>query len=117
MIRRPPRSTLFPYTTLFRSEIATLDLLSGGRLDVGLGRGYQHYEFERFGLELESGRQRWDEAVDIIMKSFEGGAFSYDGKLFKIPETTVFPQPLQKPHPPIWITAQSPDSLEAAVRR
>src|SRR2546427_4084137 len=65
MIRRPPRSTLFPYTTLFRSEIATLDLLSGGRLDVGLGRGYQHYEFERFGLELESGRQRWDEAVDI----------------------------------------------------
>src|SRR5258705_6554040 len=98
-------------------EIATLDLLSGGRLDVGLGRGYQHYEFERFGLELESGRQRWDEAVDIIMKSFEGGAFSYDGKLFKIPETTVFPQPLQKPHPPIWITAQSPDSLEAAVRR
>ena len=98
-------------------EIATLDLLSGGRLDVGLGRGYQHYEFERFGLELESGRQRWDEAVDIIMKSFEGGAFSYDGKLFKIPETAVFPQPLQKPHPPIWITAQSPDSLEAAVRR
>src|SRR5438034_11491079 len=51
------------------------------------------------------------------MKSFEGGAFSYDGKLFKIPETTVFPQPVQKPHPPIWITAQSPDSLEAAVRR
>src|SRR5438128_12060348 len=98
-------------------EIATLDLLSGGRLDVGLGRGYQHYEFERFGLELESGRQRWDEAVDIILKSFEGQAFSYDGKLFKIPETTVFPQPVQKPHPPICITAQSPDSLEAAVRR
>src|SRR5262249_23609507 len=39
------------------------------------------------------------------------------GKLFKIPETTVFPQPVQKPHPPIWITAQSPDSLDAAVRR
>ncbi|PYN95951.1 MAG: hypothetical protein DMD91_23190 [Candidatus Rokuibacteriota bacterium] len=98
-------------------EIATLDLLSGGRLDVGLGRGYQHYEFERFGLELESGRQRWDESVDIIVKSFEGRPFSYDGKLFKIPETAVFPQPFQKPHPPIWITAQSPDSLDAAVRR
>ncbi len=98
-------------------EIATLDLLSGGRLDVGLGRGYQHYEFERFGLELESGRQRWDESVDIIVRSFEGRPFSYDGKLFKIPETAVFPQPVQKPHPPIWITAQSPDSLDAAVRR
>ena len=98
-------------------EIATLDLLAGGRVDIGLGRGYQHYEFERFGLELESSRARWEEAVDIILKAFDGKPFSYDGKLFKIPETTIFPQPLQKPHPPIWITAQSPDSVEAAVRR
>jgi len=98
-------------------EIATLDLLAGGRVDIGLGRGYQHYEFERLGLELESGRARWDEAVDIILKAFEGKPFSYDGKIFKIPETTIFPQPLQKPRPPIWITAQSPDSVEGAVRR
>jgi len=98
-------------------EIATLDLLSGGRLDVGLGRGYQPYEFERFGLELESGRARWEESIDILLKSFEGRPFSYDGKLFKIPETMVFPQPLQQPRPPIWITAQSPESVEAAVRR
>jgi luciferase family oxidoreductase group 1 len=98
-------------------EIATLDLLAGGRVDIGLGRGYQHYEFERFGLELESGRQRWEESIDIILKSFEGKPFTYDGKLFKIPETTIFPQPLQKPRPPIWITAQSPDSVENAVRR
>jgi alkanesulfonate monooxygenase SsuD/methylene tetrahydromethanopterin reductase-like flavin-dependent oxidoreductase (luciferase family) len=98
-------------------EIATLDLLSGGRLDVGLGRGYQHYEFERFGLELESGRARWEESIDIILKALEGRPFSHDGKLFKIPETMVLPQPLQQPRPPIWITAQSPDSVEAAVRR
>ena len=98
-------------------EIATLDLLTGGRLDVGLGRGYQHYEFERLGLELESGRARWEESVDIIMKAFEGRPFSYDGKIFKIPETMIFPQPVQKPRPPIWITAQSPDSVEGAVRR
>jgi luciferase family oxidoreductase group 1 len=98
-------------------EIATLDLLAGGRVDIGLGRGYQHYEFERFGLELESGRQRWEESIDIILKAMEGRPFSYDGKLFKIPETTIFPQPLQQPRPPIWITAQSPDSVENAVRR
>jgi alkanesulfonate monooxygenase SsuD/methylene tetrahydromethanopterin reductase-like flavin-dependent oxidoreductase (luciferase family) len=98
-------------------EIATLSLLAPGRLDIGLGRGYQHYEFERFGLELESGRARWEESIDIILKAFEGRPFTYDGKLFKIPETTVFPQPLQKPRPPIWITAQSPDSVEGAVRR
>jgi luciferase family oxidoreductase group 1 len=98
-------------------EIATLDLLAAGRIDVGLGRGYQHYEFERLGLDLESGRARWEESVDIIMKAFEGKPFSYDGKIFKIPETTIFPQPVQKPRPPIWVTAQSPDSVEGAVRR
>jgi luciferase family oxidoreductase group 1 len=98
-------------------EIATLDVVSGGRLDIGLGRGYQRYEFERFGLQLDSGGQRWEESIDILVKSFEGRPFSYDGKLFKIPETSLFPQPLQKPHPPIWITAQSQYALEAAVRR
>ncbi len=98
-------------------EIATLDLLAGGRVDVGLGRGYQHYEFERLGLELDTSRQRWEESVDVILKAFSGEPFSYDGKLFKIPETSIFPQPVQKPHPPIWVTAQSPESIEATVRR
>src|SRR5436305_793789 len=77
-------------------EIATLDLLAGGRVDIGLGRGYQHYEFERMGLELDHARARWEESVDIILKAFTGKPFTYDGKLFKIPETTIFPQPLQQ---------------------
>ncbi|HTY77790.1 MAG TPA: LLM class flavin-dependent oxidoreductase [Candidatus Bathyarchaeia archaeon] len=98
-------------------EIATLDQLAGGRVDIGLGRGYQHYEFERLGLELDSARARWEESVDIILEAFRGRPFSYEGKLFRIPETSVFPQPLQKPHPPVWVTAQSPASVEAAVRR
>ena len=98
-------------------EIATLDLLSGGRVDIGLGRGYQRYEFERLGLQLETGGQRWDESIDVLMKAFEGKPFTYDGKIFRIPETSIFPQPLQKPHPPIWVTAQSPYSLEYAARR
>ena len=98
-------------------EIATVDLLTGGRLDVGLGRGYQRYEFERLGQDLAESRSRWEEAVDIIMLGLSGETFSYDGKYFKIPETTVFPQPVQKPTPPIWVTAQSPDSIETTVRR
>jgi luciferase family oxidoreductase group 1 len=98
-------------------EIATLDVLSGGRVDVGFGRGYQHYEFERLGLELEAGRKRWDESIDIIMKAFERRPFSYEGKLFNVPETSIFPQPLQTPHPPIWMVAQSQYALEQAVRR
>src|SRR5215510_16181182 len=66
-------------------EIATVDVLSGGRFDIGLGRGYQHYEFERFGLQLDEGRARWDESVDIIVAALAGQPFSYEGKLFKIP--------------------------------
>lgn len=98
-------------------EIALLDLLSGGRADIGFGRGYQHYEFERFGYVLDEARGRFDEAVDIITKSFEGKPFSYEGKIFQIPETTVFPTIVQKPHPPIYIVAQSPYAIEATVRR
>jgi len=98
-------------------EIATADILSGGRLDVGLGRGYQHYEFERLGLDLSESRTRWEEAVDVILLALSGKTFTYDGKHFKIPETTVFPQPVQRPHPPIWVTAQSPESIETTVRR
>jgi luciferase family oxidoreductase group 1 len=98
-------------------EIATLDQLAGGRVDIGLGRGYQYYEFERFGLELDSARKRWDESVDIIVQALSGEPFSYSGSLYRIPETRVFPSPLQKPHPPIWVTAQSPESVEATVRR
>jgi len=98
-------------------EIATLDLLADGRVDIGLGRGYQEYEFERLGLELDSARERWNESVDIILKALEGQPFTYRGKHFTIPETTVFPQPSQKPHPPFWVTAQSPASVEMTVRR
>jgi luciferase family oxidoreductase group 1 len=98
-------------------EVAMLDVLSGGRADVGLGRGYQRYEFERFGLQLDSGGQRWDEALDVLLKALEGKSFSYHGKLFDIPETTIYPKPVQKPRPPIWITAQSEYSIQAAARR
>jgi luciferase family oxidoreductase group 1 len=98
-------------------EIAMLDLLAEGRVDIGLGRGYQYYEFERLGLDMNSARPRWDESIDIILKALEGKPFSYHGTHFQIPETTIFPQPIQRPHPPIWVTAQSPESVEATVRR
>jgi alkanesulfonate monooxygenase SsuD/methylene tetrahydromethanopterin reductase-like flavin-dependent oxidoreductase (luciferase family) len=102
---------------IIAEEIATADLLSGGRLDVGLGRGYQHYEFERLGQDLGESRGRWEEAVDILLLAFSGTPFHYEGKYYQIPETSVFPQPRQQPHPPIWVTAQSPESVEATVKR
>jgi len=98
-------------------EIATVDLLTGGRLDIGLGRGYQRYEFDRLGVELNESRQRWEEEVDIILLALKGRPFSYDGQYYQIPETSVFPHPVQRPHPPIWVTAQSLPSVEATVKR
>src|SRR5579859_6232169 len=84
---------------LVAEDIATLDVLAQGRVDIGLGRGYQYYEFERLGLELDSARMRWDESIDIILRALEGKPFTYSGKLYEIPETSVFPHPVQKPHP------------------
>ena len=55
-------------------EIATADILTGGRLDVGLGRGYQTYEFERLGFALGDSRQRFEEALDVLLKAFAGEA-------------------------------------------
>ena len=71
-------------------EIATADLLSGGRLDVGLGRGYQKYEFERLGHTLDESRERFDESVDILLKAFEGKPFAHEGKHYCFDETSIF---------------------------
>lgn len=98
-------------------EVATVDLLSGGRLDLGLGRGYQHYEFERFGQDLAESRSRWEESVDILLRAFTGEPFTYEGQHFQIPQTTIFPVPSQRPHPPIWVVGQSPESVSATVKR
>ncbi len=98
-------------------EIATADVLSGGRLDVGLGRGYQPYEFERLGLSLDESRGRFDEGVDILLKAFEGKPFSYDGRYYSFGETSIFPTPVQRPRPPIWVVGQSVESIAASVKR
>ena len=98
-------------------EIGTADILSGGRLDVGFGRGYQPYEFERLGLSLDESRERFEESVDIILKAFEGEPFSYQGAHYSFEETSIFPLPIQQPHPPIWVVGQSMESIAASVKR
>jgi alkanesulfonate monooxygenase SsuD/methylene tetrahydromethanopterin reductase-like flavin-dependent oxidoreductase (luciferase family) len=98
-------------------EIGTADVLSNGRLDVGFGRGYQPYEFARLGLDLKDSRERFEEAVDIILKAFEGKPFGYDGKHYSFGETSIFPLPIQEPRPPIWVVGQSQESIAASVRR
>ena len=98
-------------------QAATIDLLSQGRFDLGLGRGYQQYEFQRLGLDLKDSRGRWEEAIEIVARAFTEESFSYQGEYYSFPETNVLPKPYQKPHPPIWVVGQSPESIDGAVRR
>lgn len=98
-------------------EIAMTDVLAGGRLDVGIGRGYQIYEFDRLGVSLEESRQRYEETLEIILRALSEQTFSYQGRYYEISPTTLIPRPVQTPHPPIWTVVQSQETLRFTVRR
>ena len=97
-------------------DIALADHLTGGRLEVGVGRGYQPYEFRRFGLTQDDARERTDETLSILLAALRNDVMSYDGKYNEIGETTVLPRPLQQPHPPIWLGANTKESFEIGAR-
>jgi natural product biosynthesis luciferase-like monooxygenase protein len=86
-------------------EFAMLDCLSGGRVDLGVGRGYQPVEFAGFGVDQTQSMEIFSESLEIIQKCWAEDSFSYQGKHFQIPEINVRPKPLQKPNPPIWMAA------------
>jgi alkanesulfonate monooxygenase SsuD/methylene tetrahydromethanopterin reductase-like flavin-dependent oxidoreductase (luciferase family) len=98
-------------------DVATLDVLSGGRVDVGIGRGYQPYEFGALGVDLSKNRDQFNEALNIAIDAWTKDDFEYDGRFWNVPRTTVFPKPVQQPHPPIWMAATTPPSIRAAVER
>jgi alkanesulfonate monooxygenase SsuD/methylene tetrahydromethanopterin reductase-like flavin-dependent oxidoreductase (luciferase family) len=89
---------------------ATLDLISGGRVDFGTGRGISRDELEGFGVDPRKSRQEWRESVDMIVKCWGDEKFSWDSESFKIPPRDVVPKPFQDPHPPLWLAATSPES-------
>ena len=89
---------------------ATVDILSNGRLEFGVGRGAIPVHFAGFNVAREESRDRFEESLEVIRKAWTTESFSHDGKYYQIPETNVVPKPLQKPHPPIRIAANSPDT-------
>ena len=97
-------------------DIAFADVLSGGRLEIGLGRGAFVHEFERLQIPRDQNRAMFNECLDIMIKAWTSeDDFSYEGSFWQFPETTVLPRPLQKPHPPIWMSGQSDLSVQYAV--
>jgi alkanesulfonate monooxygenase SsuD/methylene tetrahydromethanopterin reductase-like flavin-dependent oxidoreductase (luciferase family) len=98
-------------------EAATVDLLSGGRLDLGVGRGFQWAEFNGFDLSLDDSTARYDEALEVILKAWrEPSRFTHHGRFWRYNDISVEPKPAQKPHPPVWVAAGSPESAAKAGR-
>jgi alkanesulfonate monooxygenase SsuD/methylene tetrahydromethanopterin reductase-like flavin-dependent oxidoreductase (luciferase family) len=102
---------------LVAEEAATLDLLSNGRLDFGVGKGYRPYEFSGFCIPQDEATERFDEAMAVIKKAWTTpGRFSHHGKLWHYDNIVVEPSPIQQPHPPFWLGAGSAESIRRAAR-
>jgi len=96
---------------------ATLDIMSRGRLDFGTGRSASAIELEGFGIDPATTRAQWDEALRMIPKMWTEEEFSWNSPTFKVPPRNVLPKPVQKPHPPLWMSGTQPESAVLAGER
>jgi alkanesulfonate monooxygenase SsuD/methylene tetrahydromethanopterin reductase-like flavin-dependent oxidoreductase (luciferase family) len=98
-------------------EAALADVLTGGRLEIGVGRGAFPYEFERYGVDFAKGREIFDESLEVLVALLSGEEVSWDGAHYRFQPITIMPRPVQRPHPPIWIAAMAPDALYHCAKR
>jgi natural product biosynthesis luciferase-like monooxygenase protein len=97
-------------------DYAFLDHLSDGRVELGLGRGYQPLEFQRYGVDQTTSREQFHEALQIVRQAWTEGRVDFEGRHYQFRDVPVRPRPLQQPHPPIWMAALSQESFEIAGR-
>src|SRR5919109_63147 len=97
-------------------EAATVDQISQGRFEFGVGRSGNMRAYDTMGIDYEESRERFQEALDIILKAWSGETFSYEGKYNHITNATLSPLPYQRPHPKIRIAASSEDSFSRVGR-
>lgn len=98
-------------------QVATLDLLSGGRVEFGTGEAVGPTEIHPFGGRVRDKRRMWEEAIRAIMPCFTTEGVAFDGEFWQWPARNVLPKPMQKPCPPIWVACSSMDTIEMAARR
>ncbi len=97
-------------------DYAMLDLVSHGRVDLGVGRGYQPSEFARYGVDQSRTREMFHEAIQIIRQAWTQETVTFHGTHYRFDAVPVRPKPLQRPHPPIWMACLSPETFEIAGR-
>jgi alkanesulfonate monooxygenase SsuD/methylene tetrahydromethanopterin reductase-like flavin-dependent oxidoreductase (luciferase family) len=95
-------------------RIATLDVLSNGRVDFGGGRAISESELSGFEVDPEVTRAQWEESLAILPKAWTKDTFNWDSPTIKVPDRQVVPKPVQKPHPPMWVACTQPASIEFA---
>ena len=92
-------------------EVALLDVLSGGRVNWGTGRGYDRTEYETFRVTEQESYARFREHVDIVQQAWTNERLTYHGTYWDFDGVEVLPKPLQQPHPPMWVAASAPDAV------
>ena len=103
---------------LLAEQAATLDLLSNGRFDFGIGKGYRWGEFHGFCIPMEEAEERYQETVAFLRQAWTTkGRFSHHGKYWDFEDVVIEPAPVQKPHPPLWVGAASPNSIRDAAEK
>jgi alkanesulfonate monooxygenase SsuD/methylene tetrahydromethanopterin reductase-like flavin-dependent oxidoreductase (luciferase family) len=97
-------------------QLAVLDVVSGGRLDVGIGRGGTLQDYQTFQSDRGDSRARVEEGIELIRRSWTGAPFDFQGRFHSAERLHVRPRPAQRPHPPLFIAANSEDSVLSAAR-
>jgi luciferase family oxidoreductase group 1 len=98
-------------------RVSTLDLVSGGRVELGIGEGSTVTELHPFDRRFRDKREIWEDAVRCLMPMFTKESHEYEGPHFTFPARNVLPKPRQKPHPPLWVACSQLDTIEMAGRR
>jgi alkanesulfonate monooxygenase SsuD/methylene tetrahydromethanopterin reductase-like flavin-dependent oxidoreductase (luciferase family) len=117
-IRLGPCIAILPLRHPLQSaeDYAMVDALSGGRLEFGIGSGNTALDYQVFGIPREDDRERLDEAIEIILKAWSNDRIKHQGKFWRFDELTLYPRPVQQPHPPIWVAGTSAETLGWAGR-
>jgi alkanesulfonate monooxygenase SsuD/methylene tetrahydromethanopterin reductase-like flavin-dependent oxidoreductase (luciferase family) len=118
-IRLGPCIAILPLRHPLQSaeDYAMVDAVSGGRLEFGIGSGNTPLDYQVFGVSRQEGQERMEEALDIIIKAWGSARSSHSGKFWRFDEITLYPRPVQQPHPPVWVAGTSAPTLEWAGQR
>jgi natural product biosynthesis luciferase-like monooxygenase protein len=118
-IRLGTAVSLIPFDKPLRlaEDFALVDVLSGGRLEFGAGRGLFAFEYGGMQVSVDESRERLEEGVEVILKAWQEERLTFKGKFTQVNNLEILPHPLQKPHPPLYVAALSPESYEWAARK